>query len=90
MIAYNYPKAVTASATGSGNGLKAASCRTDAFAGTDTPYSRLQLEQLDGAPGAMGGCSITFEPPFEPKSAPFPPPTTSRTTSCRSRSVVPQ
>lgn len=72
MIAYNYPKAVTASATGSGNGLKAASCRTDAFAGTDTPYSRLQLEQLDGAPGAMGGCSITFEPPFEPKSAPFP------------------
>ena len=72
MIAYNYPKAVTASATGSGNGLKAASCRTDAFAGTDTPYSRAQLEQLDGAPGAMGGCSITFEPPFEPKSAPFP------------------
>lgn len=72
MIAYNYPKAVTASATGSGNGLKAASCRTDAFAGTDTPYSRAQLEQLDGAPGALGGCSITFEPPFEPKSAPFP------------------
>lgn len=72
MIAYNYPKAVTASATGSGNGVKAASCRTDAFAGTDIPYSRAQLEQLDGAPGATGGCSLTFEPPFEPKSAPFP------------------
>ncbi len=72
MIAYNYPKAVTASATGSGNGVKAASCRTDAFAGTDIPYSRAQLEQLNGAPGATGGCSITFEPPFEPKSAPFP------------------
>jgi ABC-type phosphate transport system substrate-binding protein len=72
MIAYNYPKAVTASATGSGNGVKAASCRTDAFAGTDIPYSREQLEQLDGATGATGGCSIAFEPPFEPKAAPFP------------------
>jgi ABC-type phosphate transport system substrate-binding protein len=72
MIAYNYPKAVTASATGSGNGVKAASCRTDAFAGTDTPYSRTQLEQLNGATGATGGCGITFEPPFTPNTAPFP------------------
>ncbi len=72
MIAYNYAKAVAASATGSGNGVKAASCRTDAFAGTDIPYSRVQLEQLNGAPGATGGCSITFEPPFAPNTSPFP------------------
>jgi len=72
MISYNYAKAVAASATGSGNGVKAASCRTDAFAGTDTPYSRTQLEQLNGAPGATGGCGITFEPPFTPNTAPFP------------------
>ena len=39
MIAYNYPKAVEASLTGSGNGEKGASCRTDAFNGTDVPYS---------------------------------------------------
>jgi ABC-type phosphate transport system substrate-binding protein len=72
MIAYNYEAAVKASATGSGNGLKAASCRTDAFAGTDIPYSKEQLAQLDGAPGATGGCSISFEPPFQPKPGPFP------------------
>ncbi len=74
MVAYNYPKAVAASATGSGNGIKAANCRTDAFGGTDTPYSRAQLAELNGTPGAagIGGCSITFEPPFTPNTAPFP------------------
>jgi ABC-type phosphate transport system substrate-binding protein len=74
MIAYNYPKAVSASATGSGNGIKAANCRTDAFGGTDTPYSRAQLVELNGTPGAagIGGCGITFEPPFTPNTAPFP------------------
>jgi ABC-type phosphate transport system substrate-binding protein len=72
MVAYNYPSATAASATGSGNGIKAASCRTDAFGGTDTPYSRAQLEQLNGVAGATGGCSIAFEPPFQPNPAPFP------------------
>jgi ABC-type phosphate transport system substrate-binding protein len=72
MIAYNYAGAVAASATGSGNGLKAASCRTDAFAGTDLPYSKEQLAQLDGATGATGGCTISFEPPFQPKPGPWP------------------
>lgn len=72
MIAYNYAASVAASATGSGSGLKAASCRTDAFAGTDLPYNKEQLAQLDGAPGVMGGCSISFEPPFQPKPGPWP------------------
>jgi ABC-type phosphate transport system substrate-binding protein len=74
MVAYNYPKAVSASLTGSGNGVKGASCRTDAFTGTDIPYSRAQLVELDGAPGATGGCptGTTLEPPFTPNAAPFP------------------
>jgi ABC-type phosphate transport system substrate-binding protein len=72
MIAYNYPKAVSASATGAGAGLSAASCRTDAYAGSSLPYSEAQLLELNGAPGAIGGCGITFEPPFQPSTAPFP------------------
>lgn len=72
MIAYNYASATAAGATGSGAGLDAASCRTDAFAGTDLPYSTEELAKLDGAPGELGGCSLTFTPPFEPKPAPFP------------------
>jgi ABC-type phosphate transport system substrate-binding protein len=72
MLAYNYPAAENAGATGSGAGLKAASCRTDAFAGTDLPYNTTQLAELDGTPGATGGCAITFEPPFQPKPGPWP------------------
>ncbi len=51
MGTYNYPAAVTASVTGSGNGLKGANCRTDAFWGTDIPYNEAQLTALDDAPG---------------------------------------
>jgi ABC-type phosphate transport system substrate-binding protein len=72
MIAYNYPKAVAANATGAGAGLSAASCRTDAYAGSSLPYNEAQLLELNGAPGAVGGCGITFEPPFQPNTAPFP------------------
>jgi ABC-type phosphate transport system substrate-binding protein len=68
MIAYNYPAAEKASATGSGAGQKAMSCRTDAFGGTDVPYTTTGLAELDGAPGAMGGCAIAFTPPFQPNS----------------------
>lgn len=68
MIAYNYPEAAKAEATGSGAGLKAASCRTDAYAGSDKPYNRTQLKELDEAPGKLGGCAITFTPPFQPNS----------------------
>jgi ABC-type phosphate transport system substrate-binding protein len=39
MIAYNYPEATTAGARGSGEGLGAMACRTDAFGGTDIPYN---------------------------------------------------
>jgi ABC-type phosphate transport system substrate-binding protein len=81
MIVYNYPKAVEASLTGSGNGEKGASCRTDAFTGTDVPYTEAQLLQLNGAPGEEAGGAANcpnktanplFAPPFEPKAEPWP------------------
>src|SRR5262249_7929923 len=50
------------------NGIKAASCRTDAFAGSDKPYNNAQLKELNGAPGATGGCVIGFKPPFQPNN----------------------
>src|SRR5262249_549010 len=68
MVAYNYPAAEAASATGSGAGIKAASCRTDAFSGSDKPYNNAQLKEMNGAPGATGGCAITFVPPFQPNN----------------------
>jgi ABC-type phosphate transport system substrate-binding protein len=69
MVAYNYPAAeAVEKGTGSGAGIKAASCRTDAFAGTDTPYTEANLKELDGAPGATGGCKLAFAPPFEPQA----------------------
>ena len=82
MVTYNYPKAVELSLTGSGNGIKATNCRTDAFGGTDTPYSRAQLVELNGTPGeaGIGGCTTStkeplptaFVPPFTPNTAPYP------------------
>ncbi len=66
MVAYNYVVAEKASATGSGAGLKATSCRTDAFGGTDIPYSVAQLKELDEPAGKTGGCAIGFKPPFPP------------------------
>jgi len=78
MIAYNYPGAEKNKGTGSGAGLKAASCRTEAFFGTDLPYSLEQLEWLDEAPGTLVEahegvtCASTikgkFDPPFQPDS----------------------
>ncbi len=65
MVAYNYPNAREKSVTGSGAGIRAASCRTDDFAGSDLPYSNTELATfLDGAPGNEGGCTIAtgFEP----------------------------
>jgi ABC-type phosphate transport system substrate-binding protein len=72
MVAYDYPSAEAATkGTGSGAGLKAALCRTDAFAGTDTPYTKANLEEIDGVVPANGGaCSITFDPPFAPQVTP--------------------
>jgi ABC-type phosphate transport system substrate-binding protein len=77
MLAYNYPSAEKNKGTGSGAGLKATSCRTDAFAGTDLPYSVEQLEQLDGKPGLLvekegttcaAGINGKFTPPFAPNA----------------------
>ena len=68
MVAYNYAAAEAASATGASAGLKAASCRTDAYAGDSLPYSEAQLAELNGAVGATGGCKLTFAPPFQPQA----------------------
>ena len=73
MLAYNYQAAEEASATGASAGLKAASCRTDAYAGDSLPYTEAQLAELDGVPGKTGGCTLTFSPPFVPAS-PYPGP----------------
>lgn len=70
MVAYNYPKAEENSATGSGAGLKAASCRSDAFEGTDTPYSEQQLVELNSAPTTESGkaaCELAFQVPYTPQ-----------------------
>src|SRR5262249_55808772 len=72
MVAYDYPAATANKATGSGAGLKAASCRTDAYSGSDIPYTNANLKELNEAPGKTGGCGIAFEPPFQPKPTPWP------------------
>jgi ABC-type phosphate transport system substrate-binding protein len=75
MVAYNYPNAREKSVTGSGAGIRADSCRTDDFAGSDIPYSQTELLTfLNGAPGNEGTCTIAtgFEPPFQPKPGPWP------------------
>ena len=74
MVAYNYPDAVRSGGTGSGAGQRAASCRTDAFATSDIPYTEAVLGSLNGAPGALGGCPTSLAPPFQPDQPPFPGP----------------
>jgi len=72
MGVYNYSSTSAGSGfTGSGNGLKAANCRTDAYAGTDLPYSEAELAGLDGTPGnsVIGGCSTFPVQPFTPDAA---------------------
>jgi ABC-type phosphate transport system substrate-binding protein len=65
---YNYANAVAQAGnpggTGSGNGQKAANCRTDAFSGTDIPYTEAVLAELDGTPGnaTLGGCGSAGTP----------------------------
>lgn len=70
MVQYNY--SASTGFQGSGNGQKAVSCRTDPFGGTDIPYDSATLGSLNGAPGATGGCAISFTPPNPPNVAPFP------------------
>jgi ABC-type phosphate transport system substrate-binding protein len=74
MVAYNYPESEKASATGAGAGIKAAICRTDAYAGGSSPYTNEQLvNKLDGpvltagtAAAEKEGCDLKFSPPFAP------------------------
>jgi ABC-type phosphate transport system substrate-binding protein len=55
MVAYNYPAAKEAKLTGSGNGNKGSSCRSDDFTGTDNPYTNQELATvLDGPVAAAG------------------------------------
>ena len=51
MVLYNYLGA--SGLTGSGNGIDAAKCRSDAFAGTDVPYTRQDIADTRVAPNAM-------------------------------------
>lgn len=52
MLVYNY----TNSQTGSGQGRTSQQCRTDAFGGSDGPYSTTQYTALNGAPLAAAAC----------------------------------
>jgi hypothetical protein len=79
MIAYNYSEAGTAVNSGSGAGLQAVTCRSDAFGGTDLPYNNTQLTGMNGAPGAeLTGtqtCASTYNlanAPYQPQPT-FPP-----------------
>lgn len=81
MIAYNYSQAGNSVGNGSGAGLTAMECRTDAFAGTDLPYNSSQLTRMNSAPGTVepgktcpnlgGSPSAVTAPPYLPQS-PFP------------------
>jgi len=70
MIIYNWSGAPN----GSGAGLNAASCRTDAFAGSDIPFTTAAYNSLNAAPGNLatvpapdtGTCALTPIPPFPP------------------------
>jgi len=70
MVVYN-----TDALTGSTYGLAGASCRTDAFFGSDVPYDGATLGALQGAPGALG-CSdfAGLQPRYAPTPAPYPDP----------------
>ena len=67
MVLYNYD-----TTTGSGAGQKGQSCRHDAYGGSDIPYDEATLGQLDGAPGATGGCTFATDSPFQPAPGPYP------------------
>jgi ABC-type phosphate transport system substrate-binding protein len=57
MISYNPYAAANFGETGSTYGRIAMSCRTDAFGGTDIPYSVSQYNAINGAPGASANAA---------------------------------
>src|SRR5262245_61527322 len=76
MVAFNYD-----ALNSSDQGLLGASCRTDAFFGSDIPFTRATLAALNAAPGALG-CSSFYDttatppgqisPPYQPTPGPWP------------------
>src|SRR5262249_46322671 len=77
MVVYNNPANNTGGTalTGSGKGQQAASCRSDAFAGTDIPYDQATLTALNGAAGSIAtGCADyqTYAAFYQPKANPYP------------------
>jgi ABC-type phosphate transport system substrate-binding protein len=70
MVIWNDPAVEAANFTSSSQGLLAASCRTDAYAGSSSPYTQAQLLLLNGAPGALEGtskCSLgSVSQPYQP------------------------
>jgi ABC-type phosphate transport system substrate-binding protein len=77
MIAYNYAEAKNAvKQVGSGAGIKAASCRTDAYSASDIPYTVKQHKELNEPPGTLVKTETSktcnentlFTPPFQPNA----------------------
>jgi ABC-type phosphate transport system substrate-binding protein len=69
MLAYNY----TNSQTGSGQGRTSQLCRTDAWGGSDGPYSNSQLTSMNGAPSPAASCPSAFGSTVSPfLQGPFP------------------
>jgi ABC-type phosphate transport system substrate-binding protein len=69
MLTYNYAN----SQTGSGEGRTSQLCRTDAWGGTDAPYSNSQLASLNGAPSPAASCPPLFGTTVSPfLQGPFP------------------
>jgi ABC-type phosphate transport system substrate-binding protein len=72
MVIWNYPSAESNNLTSSSKGLLAASCRTDAYAGSSSPYTQVQLEKLDGTPGLLATYEST-NCKLSPATAPYQP-----------------
>jgi ABC-type phosphate transport system substrate-binding protein len=70
MVVYNYPSVESANKTSSSQGLLAASCRTDAYAGSSIPYKQSELLLLNSTPGtleAASKCSLgSATAPYQP------------------------
>jgi ABC-type phosphate transport system substrate-binding protein len=67
MLAYN----VAGAPNGSGQGLEATRCRTDAFGGTDIPYDQQDLTLMNGP--LIASCqSNAYVGPYQPTPSPYP------------------
>jgi ABC-type phosphate transport system substrate-binding protein len=66
MLVYNYPEAENGESTGSEEGYRAASCRTDAYAGVSVPYTNEQLAVIDE--GGEDCFTTRFVAPYQPQA----------------------